>query len=50
LPVSPIEWFDSKWINDRLKLKLGAVLPFEGGGKTKTAQTRSHKQKHRKKK
>jgi murein DD-endopeptidase MepM/ murein hydrolase activator NlpD len=28
LPVSPIEWFDSKWINDRLKLKLGAALPF----------------------
>jgi murein DD-endopeptidase MepM/ murein hydrolase activator NlpD len=29
LPVNPIEWFDRKWIHDRLKLKLGAVLPFE---------------------
>jgi murein DD-endopeptidase MepM/ murein hydrolase activator NlpD len=29
LPVSPIEWFDQKWINDRLKLKLGAALPFQ---------------------
>lgn len=29
LPVSPIEWFDSKWINDRLKLKLGTSLPFD---------------------
>ena len=23
MPVTPIEWFDSKWIHDRLKLKLG---------------------------
>jgi murein DD-endopeptidase MepM/ murein hydrolase activator NlpD len=30
LPVSPIEWFDRKWINDRLKLKLGAALPYPG--------------------
>jgi murein DD-endopeptidase MepM/ murein hydrolase activator NlpD len=29
LPVNPIEWFDRKWIHDRLKLKLGAALPFE---------------------
>jgi murein DD-endopeptidase MepM/ murein hydrolase activator NlpD len=29
LPVSPIEWFDRKWIHDRLKLKLGAALPFD---------------------
>jgi murein DD-endopeptidase MepM/ murein hydrolase activator NlpD len=29
LPVSPIEWFDRKWIHDRLKLKLGAALPFQ---------------------
>jgi hypothetical protein len=28
LPVSPIEWFDRKWIHDRLKLKLGESLPF----------------------
>lgn len=28
LPISPIEWFDSKWIHDRLKLKLGNALPF----------------------
>jgi Peptidase family M23 len=34
LPVSPIEWFDSKWINDRLKLKLGAALPFKPAAKT----------------
>jgi murein DD-endopeptidase MepM/ murein hydrolase activator NlpD len=30
LPVSPIEWFDRKWIHDRLKLKLGSALPFSG--------------------
>src|SRR5262249_50356256 len=42
LPVTPIEWFDSKWINDRLKLKLGAALPFEA---TKTANT--HRRKRR---
>ena len=29
LPVNPIEWFDRKWIHDRLKLKLGRALPFE---------------------
>ena len=34
LPVTPIEWFDSKWINDRLKLKLGAALPFEASART----------------
>lgn len=28
LPVTPIEWWDGKWIHDRLKLKLGAALPF----------------------
>jgi len=28
LPVSPIEWFDNKWITDRLKLKLGGALPY----------------------
>lgn len=30
LPVNPIEWFDAKWLHDRLKLKLGAALPFAG--------------------
>jgi murein DD-endopeptidase MepM/ murein hydrolase activator NlpD len=30
LPVSPIEWFDKKWLNDRLELKLGAALPYPG--------------------
>jgi murein DD-endopeptidase MepM/ murein hydrolase activator NlpD len=30
LPTTPIEWFDRKWIHDRLKLKLGASLPFAG--------------------
>ena len=30
LPVTPIEWFDRKWIHDRLKLKLGGALPFDG--------------------
>lgn len=28
LAVNPIEWFDRKWIHDRLKLKLGSALPF----------------------
>lgn len=30
LPVDPREWWDSHWIHDRLVLKLGAALPFEG--------------------
>jgi murein DD-endopeptidase MepM/ murein hydrolase activator NlpD len=30
LPVSPIEWFDKKWLTDRLKLKLGAALLYPG--------------------
>jgi murein DD-endopeptidase MepM/ murein hydrolase activator NlpD len=34
LPVIPIEWFDSKWITDRLKLKLGGALPFAAAAKT----------------
>ncbi len=29
LPVNPREWWDAHWIHDRLKLKLGASLPFE---------------------
>jgi len=29
LPVNPQEWWDGHWIHDRLKLKLGAALPFE---------------------
>lgn len=29
LPVNPREWWDSHWIHDRLKLKLGDALPFE---------------------
>ncbi len=29
LPVNPQEWWDRNWIHDRLKLKLGAALPFE---------------------
>jgi len=33
LPVTPIEWFDSKWIHDRLKLKLGNALPFDAAVK-----------------
>lgn len=30
LPVDPREWWDSHWIHDRLKLKLGDALPFKG--------------------
>jgi hypothetical protein len=40
LPVTPIEWFDSKWINDRLKLKLGAALPLEVAAKTVKSRRR----------
>lgn len=29
LPVNPQEWWDAHWLHDRLKLKLGASLPFE---------------------
>ncbi len=28
LPVRPAEWWDAHWIEDRLKRKLGAALPF----------------------
>ena len=28
LPVTPVEWWDSHWIEDRLDGKLGATLPF----------------------
>jgi len=28
LPVRPAEWWDTHWIEDRLKRKLGATLPF----------------------
>jgi murein DD-endopeptidase MepM/ murein hydrolase activator NlpD len=31
LPVTPVEWWDDHWIRDRLKLKLGAALPWSGG-------------------
>jgi murein DD-endopeptidase MepM/ murein hydrolase activator NlpD len=29
-PVNPVEWWDGKWIRDRLKRKLGDALPFAG--------------------
>jgi hypothetical protein len=29
LPVTPTEWWDGHWIHDRLKLKLGDVLPWD---------------------
>lgn len=32
VPVTPVEWWDPKWIQDRLKLKLGDALPFGGDG------------------
>ena len=32
LPVNPVEWWDPHWIQDRLGRKLGAALPFSGGG------------------
>ena len=30
LAVNPIEWWDSHWLDDRLKLKLGPALPYPG--------------------
>lgn len=30
LPTNPREWWDSHWINDRLKLKLAEAMPFKG--------------------
>jgi len=29
LPVSPVEWWDSHWIQDRIARKLGPALPFK---------------------
>ncbi len=43
MPVTPIEWFDSKWIHDRLKLKLGNALPFDAKVTTvKAAKRHKH--------
>jgi hypothetical protein len=44
LPVTPVEWFDSKWIKDRLKLKLGTALAFKADATTQ----RTHSAKHHK--
>jgi murein DD-endopeptidase MepM/ murein hydrolase activator NlpD len=30
LPVTPVEWWDGHWIQDRLKLKLAGALPWQG--------------------
>jgi murein DD-endopeptidase MepM/ murein hydrolase activator NlpD len=30
LPVSPLEWWDGRWIRDHLAAKLGPALPFAG--------------------
>lgn len=48
LPVTPIEWFDNKWINDRLKLKLGAALPFESSAKSAAVGHGGKSRKHSK--
>jgi murein DD-endopeptidase MepM/ murein hydrolase activator NlpD len=29
LPVSPVEWWDAHWLNDRIARKLGPALPLE---------------------
>jgi murein DD-endopeptidase MepM/ murein hydrolase activator NlpD len=29
LPVTPVEWWDPHWIQDRIARKLGAALPFD---------------------
>ena len=36
LPVNPREWWDGHWIQDRLRLKLGAALPGPGGPSAKS--------------
>lgn len=30
LAVTPVEWWDGRWIRDHLQAKLGAALPFSG--------------------
>ena len=32
LPVTPVEWWDNHWIQDRIDRKLGAALPFGNHG------------------
>jgi murein DD-endopeptidase MepM/ murein hydrolase activator NlpD len=32
LPVTPVEWWDNHWIQDRIDRKLGAALPFGNQG------------------
>jgi murein DD-endopeptidase MepM/ murein hydrolase activator NlpD len=29
LPVTPVEWWDPHWIQDRIARKLGAALPYK---------------------
>jgi murein DD-endopeptidase MepM/ murein hydrolase activator NlpD len=44
LPVNPVEWWDSHWIQDRVARKLGPAFHFEatpGGTATSAAATRS---------
>src|SRR5262249_20533547 len=39
-PVTPVEWWDPKWIRDRIASKLGTALPATatlGGGATGAA-------------
>ena len=47
LPVSPIEWFDHKWVHDRLKLKLGAALPYPGSDAGAAVKPRAAARPHR---
>lgn len=39
LPVSPVEWWDPHWIQDRIERKLGPALPYQEGGGTAQAAT-----------
>lgn len=39
LPVSPVEWWDPHWIQDRLERKLGPALPYLEGAAPAPAAT-----------
>lgn len=36
LAVTPVEWWDPHWIQDRVARKLGAALPYQGEGGAQT--------------
>ena len=43
LPVTPVEWWDGHWIQDRLARKLGAAIPFGAAAPAAGAGTQAER-------